>query len=758
MNLRPLRGRPLVVLTAVCLALRLLLPAVFQIRQGGPEKSGSFRELLESGRELTVTAAGQISRSDTSGSQVRLTVSGLTIRYQDTVYIERSYGCLIYLDQEVPGAVPGNYISFTGKASLPGEARCPGQYDALSAMEALRIGYLFYDAVITDFHKRITLNGMLAFLRRKMTDSFETICSPEDAGVLCALTLGDSRGMDDSLRDLYAAGGISHMLAISGMHIGFAGMGLYQLLRKRRLGIMTSAAAAGCVTFCFCLMTGMSVSACRALIMFICWLAAAVTGRTYDSFCAAALALLVIALPDPAVLTQSGLWLSFGCVLSLGILGPRLGGIFGKGALSQRLTSSLAVFLGTLPLTCFFFRQFGALSVLVNLAAIPLMPCLMVMGLLAGFTGIFCVPAGIFLAGACHALLAVLEGLCRAAAALPHAVVITGQAPLWHVFASYAVLAAACFLSKDRTRGVRRLMFAGAAAGMILLAFRPAPLFRVDFLDVGQGDCTLISAGGTNVMIDCGSSSESGIWERKVESALKYYGIGKLDALFLTHGDLDHYSAFAEYLDNQDRSFGGVKIDTVVTGENIGFDEELRQLTDKAARQGISVVTISPGMETGIGKGKIRCLYPTAKQCEVLGNPEDKNIRSLTMEVSFGNLCILLPGDLEGKGEELLVKEYAPEWERTKNDGQIRILKCGHHGSAGASQEGLLSIYAPRAALISCGRNNRYGHPAPETLERLEKEGVSACRTDRSGTVTLSIRNGKVRLDAYTNRKRVMLY
>ena len=758
MDLRPLRGRPLVLICAVCLALRLLLPAATSARHGGADKSASFRELLEGGQELTVTAAGQVSRSDTAGSQVRLTVSGLTIRYQDTVYIEQHYGCLIYLDQEVPGAVPGNYISFTGKASLPGEARCPGQYDAVSAMEAVRIGYLFYDAVITDFQKRITLNGMLSALRQKMTDSFETICSPEDAGVLCALTLGDSRGMDDTIRDLFAAGGISHMLAISGMHIGFAGMGLYQLLRKKRVSIRASAALAGCVTFCFCLMTGMSVSARRALIMFFSWLIAAVTGRTYDSFCAAALAALVIVLPDPAVLTQSGLWLSFGCVLSLGILGPRVGRAFGEGALARRLASSFAVFLGTLPLTCFFFRQFGACSVLVNLATIPLMPCLMVMGLIAGAAGMICVPAGVFLAGGCHVILAFLEELCKAAAALPHEVVITGQAPLWQVFASYGLLAAAYALTKNRPRYVCRLLFAAATVGMILLAFRPAPLFRVDFLDVGQGDCTLISAGGTNVMIDCGSSSESTLWDRKIESALKYYGIGKLDVLFLTHGDLDHYSAFADYLDKQEQSAGAVKIAAVVTGENIGYDEELQEITDKAARLGISVATISPGMEIRTGKGKIRCLYPTGGQCEAIDDSEDKNSRSLTLEASFGNLRLLLPGDLEGKGEEMLVKAYAPEWERTRSGSQIRLLKCGHHGSAGASGDGLLKAYAPCAALISCGRNNRYGHPASETLERLEKEGSAVWRTDLSGTVTLSIHRGKVRLDAYTNRKRVMLY
>ena len=715
--------------------------------------------MLEDGQELTVTAAGQISRLDTSGSRVKLTVSGLTLRYQDTFFREKNSGCLIYLDQEVPGAVPGCCISFTGKVSLPNEALCPGQYDASLNMEALHIGYLFYDAVITDIQKRFTLQGVLSGLRQGMTNSYERIYPPRESGVLCALTLGDSQGMDDDLRDLYAAGGISHMLAISGMHIGFAGMGLYHLLRRRRVSIRACAAAAGSVTFCFCLMTGMSVSARRALIMFFCWLIAQAAGRTYDSFCAAALALLVIVLPTPAALTQSGLWLSFGCVLSLQIVGPFMREVIGTNGFRASLASSGAVFLGTLPLTCFFFWQFSPLSALVNLLAIPLLPVLMVLGLLSGVAGMFCYSAGVFLAGGCRCIISILNTMCRITASLPFGTVITGRAPLWHVAASYAVLGGAliwCALMKPSV-GVKRLILAAAAAVMVCLCFRPSPKFRVDFLDVGQGDCTLISSGRTDIMIDCGSSSEKNVWDKKIENALKYYGIGKLDAVFITHGDNDHYSAFEDYLEKRNTAVSAPAVKALVTGENTAFDEELQKLVKTAAGKGMATYVIRPGTSMRFGKMTIRCLYPSAEQCRSLEKNGETNILSLTTEVLFGSLRILLPGDLEGRGEEMLVQSCGEEWKKSAGE-EIRILKCGHHGSAGASGGDLIDAFSPDEAVISCGRNNRYGHPAGETLERLYDAGVLIYRTDMSGTGTLSVRNRKVSLEAYTNRHRVMLY
>ncbi len=752
-DLRPVRGRPLLMLAMACLPAVCVfwMSGFFSAHPGGG--AAGLYELAAGRGKLTVTAVGLISHRENTDSTVRLYVSDLTFIHEDTVYKDTSSKTLIYTDQAHPEAVPGNYLSCRGTLSLPEEATCPGQFDASAYMEASRVRSIIRNARIDQIYTRITLPGTLAKLRWRTGRVYERLFPQEEAGVMKAVTLGERGAVTSQTQDLYSSGGISHILAVSGTHIALAGMGIYRFLRKRRRSFLFSSAVSFAGVFSFAMMTGFGISAVRAVVMYSIWLAAQVSGKSYDAVQAALAAAAAVLAVSPMNVTQAGFWLSFGCVLSIHLAGPSLGNLFGKSKLAGTLGASLAVFGGTLPLVCRFFYQFSPFSLIINLPVILMMPVLMVLGILSVLAAPFSARAGVFLAGGCRMILRIFSLLCEGILKLPFGSIVTGCPSPAAMAASWGMFAVAVWLCADlrKNRVIKRIMAAALLVGMSAVLFRPQPAFEAVFLDVGQGDCTLVSAGDFHMMVDGGSSSDSDVWAHRISPALKYYGISRLDCVFVTHGDLDHYSGIGTSLETYASAPERIGIGFLAAGENISFDEDLKALARKAASQKIPVRSIHKGETLTAGEVKIRCLYPSAQQCEKLSELEDKNILSLVLEVSYRDVELLLTGDLESAGEEMMTASCREEWEKDSGNGRIRILKCGHHGSANATKEDLLRFFRPQAALISCGRGNRYGHPSPEVLQRLANAEVKIFRTDLAGTVSAVCRKGKVSMEVYTN-------
>ena len=752
-DLRPVRGRPLLIMMLACLPAVWVLAVNGQFTGHPYRPADEFYELTRSRGKLSVFAVGLISRRENTDSLVRLYVSDLTFIYKDTVYKDTSSKTLIYADQAVPEAVPGNYLSCRGTISLPEKATCPGQFDAFSYMEASHVRSVIRNAKIEKIYCRFTLPGILASIRWQMGRAYERLYPKEDAGVIRAVTLGERGMVGSETQLLYSGAGISHILAVSGTHIALAGMGIYRILRKRRRSFLFSSAVSWVIVFSFGMMTGFGISSVRAIVMYSVWLSAQVLGKSYDAVQAALISAAAVLSVSPMNGKQAGFWLSFGCILSIHLAGPVFAGMFGKLKCARQLGTSLAVFSGTLPLVCRFFYQFSPYSLIINLPVIMLMPALMIMGLLSALAGSVCRPAGLFLSGGCRLILTFFRLLCEMILKLPFGCVVTGCPSLPGMAAAYGLFCAAVWICmRKKQKNVIRLILSSVfLIGMIFTLFRPQPAFQAVFLDVGQGDCTLIGAGSFHIMVDGGSSSDTDVWKHRISCALKYYGISRLDGVFVTHGDLDHYSGIESCLDRYASLTDHIKVGAFVTGENIAYDEDLSAVAHKAAENHIPVRTIHRKEEIIAGRLKIRCLFPSGGQCEELGDFEEKNIRSLVLEISYRDLVLLLPGDLEDTGEEMLVRSCRDEWETMSAPDKIRILKCGHHGSSKATGDELIRAFMPNQALISCGRNNRYGHPAKQVLERLEDAGVRIRRTDLEGTLILTSGKGEVRLEVYTN-------
>ena len=684
----------------------------------------------------------------------------------------------------------GGRVTLSGKASLPEPATNPGQYDAQKASCARHICLKLSDVTLkgTDQRRGSLFLNALASLRVSLRKGAEQIFGPRNSALMSAIVLGDRSGLDAETRQLFQDGGILHVLAVSSLHVTLLGLTLYQILRRLRQSFLVSALASGFLVVSYCLMTGSSYSAIRAGVMFLLWLGAQVTGRTFDRLTALGAAAILILIRQPLALTDAGFLLSFGCILSLALLEPVFSDIWNpRHALSRRLSGALALQAGVLPCVLWFYCQTTPYGILVGLIVLPSMSLVMFFGTIGILAGLL-IPLGSFFltsarlaGGPCGYLLDLFRLLCRLAQRLPGDVVITGRPPVWKMVLYYVCLLSFCLIIRlpDRKTFLKnrkkiRVLHAGLLLSLFLLMLiQRKPAFRFTCLDVGQGSCALVEQDGLTMLFDCGSSSVKDVWRRRVEPALKFYGISHIDLLFLSHADGDHISGAQELLSGMHGMLpgaacfrrmppegissaqtgdltlvqrfsaaqaGGIRIgrillpQTDVTSDGPGMAEVIAA----ARRFNIPVSTVSEGAEFQHGQLHLRVLSPSPGRMTGSDNED-----CIVLSLSWKNIRILFTGDLEKEGEEKFTRAYqdaalfSPPRGHSETNSRT-ILLAGHHGSRNATSEGFLSLVRPDLVLISCGRNNRYGHPAAAMLKRLEDRGLPCFRTDQSGAFCLT--------------------
>ncbi len=669
----------------------------------------------------------------------------------------------------------GSRVTLSGKASIPEPATNPGQYDAQKASYARHTYLKLSDVTLkgTDQkHGNLFLNA-LAFLRLSLRKGAEQVFGSRNSALISAIVLGDRSGLDAETRQLFQDGGILHVLAVSSLHVTLLGLTLYKILRRLRQSFLVSALASGFLVVSYCLMTGSSYSAVRAGVMFLLWLGSQITGRTFDRLTALGAAAILILLRQPLALTDAGFLLSFGCILSLALLEPVFSDIWNpRRALSRRLSGALALQAGVLPCILWFYYQATPYGILVGLIVLPSMSLVMFFGTIGILAGLL-IPLGSFFltsarlaGGPCGYLLDLFRLLCRFAQRLPGDVIITGRPSVWKMVLYYACLLAFCLIIRlpDRKTFLKnrkkiRFFHAGLLLSLFLLMLiHQKPAFRFTCLDVGQGSCALVEQDGLTVLFDCGSSSVKDVWRRRVEPALKYYGISRIDLLFLSHADGDHTSGAQELLSGMHEMLpgatffqrmlpegisaaqaGGIRVGRILLPQtDVAPDESgMAEVIAAARRFNIPVSMVSEGSEFYSEQLHLRVLSPSPGRMTGSDNED-----CIVLSLSWQDIRILFTGDLEKEGEEKFTRAYQDAVLFSPPQGypdinSRTILVAGHHGSRNATSEAFLSLVRPDLVLISCGRNNRYGHPAAAMLKRLKDKSLPCFRTDQDGAFCL---------------------
>lgn len=715
-------------------------------------------------KENTVIVQGKIYKIENTAFGTNIYLKGVEVENgEKSVSVKR-----IFVNTEkIPNVKIGNIIKVRGKLRQFEEAANKGNFD--SRKYYLSLG--FYGKIEAGTIEVINseysgIRQGLYELRMVIIERLEKLCSDNKGifsiinnknGIIGAIILGDKTDLDSDIKELYSVSGIAHILAISGLHISFIGMAIYRLLR-RRFRFLFSAAVSIPVVLSFGIMSGFGISTIRSIIMFILKIIGEVLGRKYDAITAISLAGLVLLVQNPFVVCNSGFQMSFGAIIAIVLILPIVEEILNTdNKIIKVLSANFTISLVMNPILAWNYYELPTFSFLLNIVVVPLMSVVIV----SSIVGIFCscIMFGfgkVVIFPGCG-ILELYTFLCNIINKSSVTSIVVGQPKVTIIIVYYAILLVVLFGLKNirtkytraekerniikketglvlekkakkerRIKGQNVKLRLACIVGFLLLNcliyYIPNPGFYITFINVGQGDGILIHGdNGTKVMVDGGSTSEKQVAKNCIVPYLKAEGIGTIDYSIITHTDKDHISGILEILENNNSN--RIRIKNLVMPDINMKDDTYNELIEKAKLKKINVLYIKKGDTLSLGKTKIKCIYP-----ETTTTASDKNDYCTVLSVKNKTSKILLTGDISKEIEEKIKDDIEENY---------TVLKVAHHGSNYSSSEKFLKKVNPKYSIISVGKNNSYGHPGNETMERLRKQGGVIYRTDEKGGITI---------------------
>jgi competence protein ComEC len=632
-----------------------------------------------------------------------------------------------------PAAGPGAEVAVLGRL-----ARL-GPHDAYerrrNAHAVLRVA-----SIRATGRHRGGLLGALDAVRARTERALTTGVPPPQAALARGMVLGQDAALPEPLRDDFRTTGLAHLVAASGANVLLLATLVLALATFAGLGLTARLTLALMLVAAYVPLAGAGPSIQRAGVMGATGLVAALAGRPASRWYALLLAAALTLAWSPRAAEDVGWQLSFAAVLAMLALVPALRARLRRagvpGPIAEVLAVTAAATLGTAPLIALHFERLSLVSLPANLLAAPAVAPIMWLGTIAGALGQVA-PALAAPVAAIDALpLAYVTWLARSAAALPLAELSVPAPAPWVVAAIYAAAAAAA-LGWRRLGTRRRPVGAGVAASAITVtaalalgarAPQPPADLTVSFLDIGQGDATLIQHGRAAVLVDTGPP------DGPILTRLRAAGVGRLDLLVLTHAALDHDGAAAAVL-------GALPVELVLDGEEANARpapgpfgmRAAAPVARLAAARHVRRIASDAGQVLRVGPVELRVLWPRRVPAAAPG--AEPNDRATVLHVRDGAFDLLLTADAESNvtaGLELPV---------------VDALKVAHHGSDDPGLPGLLRRLRPRVAVIPVGAHNSYGHPTPGTLAALHAVPVVR-RTDRDGTVRLTVHDGRMAVEA----------
>lgn len=701
-----------------------------------------------------------------------LVLSSLTI-WKDGVPTPVSGRVLLSVREPCAPFRYGDVVRTRGTLKVPRNFNNPGGFDyrrfLLSRGIALR-GHI-WDGPSVVLIRRNGGNHLRAVVERvrDRVGTFIDIHEKNERGALLkALLIGEKRGLPEDVRESFNRAGISHVLAISGLHVGLVALFVFFLaesvLKRSETILLTgnlfrlSAAAAILPVVFYALIAGLGVPVVRATVMTVLFLFAVILGKSRSVLNVLAFAAFVVLLADPSALFDASFQLSFIAVASILLLVPAWNRLFparktmappdSSPPLPERAARRILLLaavtmgatLGTLPLVAIWFHRLSTVSLLSNLAAVPVIGFVT---LPLGLAAVFLLPLGpwvslLFLKAAAWTLLPVLAFTKWISAFSFSSPVVATPAP-WALVLYYGLLLTGVFLAgrirQEKPKAPFRLLsaacFAIALIFLLIQFFPAAPereTLRLTAVDVGQGTATLVEFPGKAVMLVDGGGFHDNrfdVGRYVVAPFLLSRKIRTLDVVVLSHPHHDHLNGLLYILDHFTVREVWANGEAAETGTYRLFLELLE-------KRGIPYRKRSARDDpVTIGGVTVSFLNPDAPLHGLVPETADSttNDRSLVLRLAHENVRFLLPGDISERAEKKLLRDI--------RDLECAVLLAPHHGSSHSSCRPFLKKVRPRHVIMSLGFENPFRFPSSDILARYDEIGAAVHRTDLDGAVTV---------------------
>ncbi|EOC99285.1 DNA internalization-related competence protein ComEC/Rec2 [Caldisalinibacter kiritimatiensis] len=568
--------------------------------------------------------------------------------------------------------------------------------------------------------------------KNKLVKTFNMYLSEKNSNLVKSMILGDSKYLENSeakkIRDL----GLAHLLAVSGLHIGILSMFIIFVLKLFRITPKVLIITTVIILWTYGYIVGYPSSILRALVMFSCLLLSKITFRRYDPINSLGFGGLLLLIYRPLWVFDIGFQLSFSATLSLLIFTIRIKHLFLHkiGKLGDILSPLIAVQLGIIPILAYHFNNVSFVSVFTNLILVPIMSIVVILAFVLIIVSFASAKLSIVIGMFLNTLLNISDYFITFIYnKLPIVTVEVFSPSLVEIILYFTLI----FIS---LKIIDIKLFSVALNKVIVIYLTTLVMLSgvfftyndeviIDFIDVGQGDATLIRDNSKAFLIDTGGSLFQGadVGNNTIIPFLLKEGITRLDAVFITHYHKDHCKALLSIIDK-------INVDKIIIGYKNKKSTLYWDIVKKAEEKNIPIFIVKRGDKIVISKNiKLFVLWPDKIKENKLYEYNENNMSLVLLLQSFDKK-ILFTGDIEKQSENKLAN--------MNKECDVDIIKVPHHGSSTSSTEEFIKYFEPEVGVISVGNNN-FGHPDNQVIKRYEENNVKIYRTDVQGLITVKL-------------------
>jgi competence protein ComEC len=567
--------------------------------------------------------------------------------------------------------------------------------------------------------------------RDKIKEITKQTLPPPYNYLLTGMLLGEKSFIPSHLKEVFTEAGIMHILAVSGLHVGIIAMALLAFLSILRLPKKLKLLTLILILIIYASITGFRPSVLRATIMFILLIGGKLINRSRNLNISLFFAAFLILLANPLILYDAGFLLSFIVTFFIINLSPILQGLFSKIVvwIKNPLAVSTAAWVGIFPLSAYFFSKVSIISIVSNIFIIPLTGIAVILGFITFFIGLVNISLAGIIANMNYLVLNMITMIAKSFSLLPFAFVYVAQPSILVIILYYLTVffIIEIFYKKILSLKIKKkatlIILSVILMIIIVQVFFPTDNLKVNFINVGEGDCILIEAPNKiNILIDGGGTPQSDfdVGSKIVVPYLRRKGINEIDLLILTHPHLDHLEGLLPVL----KEF---KVDMVLDSGLICDLSAYKEFISLIQKKGIPYHQAKAG-DNFVFSNNLEIFLLNPLYNSDFYSESDFNNASIVVKLFYKNTDFLFTGDIEEAAEKKLLI-----WQ---NILQSAVLKVSHHGSSTSTNLEFLNKVDPSIAVITVGKNH-FGHPSKKIIERLEDKNIQIYRTDEDGTIII---------------------